>query len=507
VNAALLGMVMLLAAGASGPSMERVALKVAGRVVNVIPADVNGDRQQDVLVFWRQGLPPEACSRVSVFLAKAGRISTKPVQVLRLPKECVAFDVGDVGSDGRTDVLWLSGDGVWAHEARPDGQLGEKPRRVIEAMTLATFPHEDHIPRLSLLAKFDGGRRKGILVPTVPIGPLALYEYDSKKGWFLRQVLRVPARANLHTSAEDFRSARDYGATFQLTFPRWEIADQNGDGRDDLLFFSQDTVAVFRARADGSFPKLPDLHQGFGLISPEERTKRGLLVRESSGDVNGDGKVDLFFNKTVGGISNMKCEARIYLTDPSGDFSAKPVFSNKREGWGLSARLRDVNGDGKADLLRPHVEMGLSTLIKTMLAGKLDVDFEVYLAKDGRLPSRPDFTVQSGLGINFKSAQELHGPGPLFQQDFNGDGLGDLVLGSAGDGSGENPDLLTIRPGTSSGKYADQPIYSLEYPGTRFVVPFKIREQDRPGLLIWFSLVERLRGDVWVLHNAGNRKQ
>jgi hypothetical protein len=498
---AWLAWMSVLFSGPAGP-MDLVALKVAGRVVTVVPADVNGDEQQDVLVFWRQGLPPKARSRVSVFLSKNGRVNPKPIQVLLLPAETVAFDVGDVGSDKRADVLWLSRDGIWAHEGKPDGRLAQKPRQVIEVMTVAAFPHEDHIPRMPLLTDLGRGR-KGLLIPTVPIGPLTLYEYSRKKGWFLRQVMRVPARANLHTSAEDFRSARDYGVLFQLTFPRFEVADQNGDELKDFLFFSQDSVAVFHGREDLSFPPEPDLYRSFGLIEPRERTKRGLFVRGGAGDVNGDGKVDLFFNKTVGGISNMKCEMRIYLADSEGRYSRTPVFSSKREGWGLSARLLDVNGDGRADLLRPHVEMGITTLIKAMLASKLDVDFEVYLSRASGLPKRPDFAVHSALGINFKSAQELHGTSPIFSEDFNGDTILDLVMGDAGEGSGDNPDLLMIRAGRRGKEYSEDPVFSLEFPGTRFVVPFRIRAQDLPGLLIYFSMVEKLRGDVWVLHNIG----
>ena len=497
------GLLIALILAAGGP-MERVVLKLPGRVTAVVPADVDGNGEMDLLVFWSQGFPPASISRVSVFRAVDGKVSPRPVQVRSLPKQTVAFDVGDVDADRRADVLLLCADGVWALRGNQDGTLSNKRSKVVAVMTVAAFPHEDRIPRITLMEDLDNQGRRGLLVPTVPIGPLALYEFDEKKGWFLRKVLRVPARMNVHTSAEDFRSARDFGAIFQITFPRWSVSDQNGDGLQDLLFFSQDSVAVFRARKDGSFPSDPDLYRGFGLLNPNERVKRGVMVRGEAGDVNGDGRADLFFKKTVGGISNMKTEARLYLALDDGDYPQKPSYSVDRKGHGASARLLDVDGDGRSDLVWPHVEMGLANLIRMMLAGKLNLTYEVYLSRDGKLSEAPSLEIPSALGINFKSAQELSGPYPVFGEDFDGDGTRDLVLGRAGGGSGDEPDRLEILPGTRAGKFADDPTWHIDLPGTRFVVPLRIRPGDKPGLLIYFSLVEKRRGDVWVLHNVGN---
>lgn len=496
------GLLIALILASTGP-MELVVLKLPGRVTAVVPADVDGNGEKDLLVFWNQGFPPTTRSRVSVFRSVDGKVSSRPVQVRSLPKQTVAFDVGDVDADRRADVLLLCADGVWALGGNKDGTLSKKRRKVVAVMTVAAFPHEDRIPRIALLADLDSRGRRGLLVPTVPIGPLALYEFDEKKGWFLRKVLRVPARMNVHTSAEDFRSARDFGAIFQITFPRWSVSDQNGDGLLDLLFFSQDSVAVFRVRPDGSFPSDPDLYRGFGLLDPDERVKRGVMVRGEAGDVNGDGRADLFFKKTTGGISNMRTEARLYLALADGDYPEKPGYSVDREGHGASARLLDVDGDGRSDMVWPHVEMGLVNLIRMMLAGKLSLTYEVYLSKDGKLSEAPSLEIPSALGINFRSAQELSGPYPVFGEDFNGDGTRDLVLGRAGGGSGDEPDRLEVYPGTRPGEFADDPAWHIDLPGTRFVIPLRIRPNDRPGLLIYFSLVEKRRGDVWVLHNVG----
>ncbi len=150
--------------------------------------------------------------------------------------------------------------------------------------------------------------------------------------------------------------------------------------------------------------------------------------------------------------------------------------------------------------------MGMSALIGMMLAGKLEVDFEVYLSKNGSFEDRADFSLPSKLRINFSSNQELTGPFPNFAADFNADGIGDLIIGKAGGGSGDKPDRLEIRPGLGHGKYSDTPIWQTDLNGTRYIVPFSVQPQKPPGLLIYFSNIEDRHGDIWVLHNTGRWK-
>jgi hypothetical protein len=488
----------LLAAASAAPALNLTELRMPGRVIWAAPADVDGDGASDLLVFWREGFPPQSRGRVSVYRTEAGRVSTQPAQVLLLPPSTVACDVGDINEDGRADVLLLRADGVWVLTADAAGRYGTEPTPLVNAMTVAAFPNEDHVPPAPLLIELAPGRQ-GLVVPTIPIGPLALYEADASRSWHLRQVLRVPARANLFTAAEDQRFTRDYGAMFQLVYPRWVAADQNADGRRDLFFTTEDVVAIFRAREDGGFPATPDLVRNFALLKPEERVRAGVLARAEIGDVNGDGRADLMLYKTSGGISNMQSEIRLYLATPANDYPTAPDFSLQRSGYGASATLTDVDGDGRADLVRPQVEMGLTNLIGMMLAGKLEVTFEVYLSREGKLRPDPDLRIPSSLGINFRSNQELTGPYPIFRQDFTGDGIGDLVIGRARAGAGRDPDRLEIRPGEGGGKFAADPVWQINLPGTRYVSIFRARAADRAGLLVYFSQVEEREGDVWVL--------
>jgi hypothetical protein len=318
-------------------------------------------------------------------------------------------------------------------------------------------------------------------------------------------MLRVPARGSLHTSAEDFRSARDYDAVFQWIVPRLEVLDQNGDGRRDLLFFQRDSVAVFHARPQGDFAETPDLSQGFGLLSDEERLRGGFQIRGGAGDFNGDGRADLVFNKSSGGIASMTNELRMYLAGPKGRYPSKPDLAISSDGYGAFARTVDVDGDGKTDLVRPHVQMGILAMSQVLLTGRLDVEFQIHLARAGQPGPRPDFQLSSSFGVDFKSNQDLSGLYPIFGQDFDGDGRPDLVIGRAAGGSGADPDRIEIRRGRPGGGFEDDALWSLALHGTRAVTVYRAVPDGLAGLLIWFPSVREREADVWVLRNAVRR--
>jgi hypothetical protein len=482
--------------------MERVTLKVPGRVVSAVSADVGGDGQRDVLVIWRQGAPPNSRGRVSVYRARGGRVEPKPAQVLDLPKRTVAFDVGDATGDGRADLLLLMGDGVWCLPGLEGDRLAAEPVRLVEVMTLAALPHEDRVPPMRLLVPLGPGGRPGLLIPTVPIGPMSLYLADKKGRYRLAAMLRIPFRTNLYTEAEDMRSSRDFSALFQMILPRFDVLDSNADGLPDLIFFHQDAVAVFRARKGGRFEERADLRQSFGLLTDRERVRRGTHIRGSAADFNADGRADLMFNKSSGGIADTRSQVRVYLARADGDFATGPDLTITSDGYGAFSQTVDVDGDGRDDLVRPYVEMGIMAMSRVLLTGKIPVDFHLHLTPQGRVQERSTAVLSVSFAVDFKANQDLSGLYPIFGTDFTGDGQPDVVLGLAGEGSGQNPDRIELRPGQGKGRFADA-VWGISLPATQFVVPFRPTADGRPGLLVAFPTVRDREGDVWVFYNTG----
>jgi hypothetical protein len=142
--------------------------------------------------------------------------------------------------------------------------------------------------------------------------------------------------------------------------------------------------------------------------------RRGFGLGFCLSDVSGDGRDDLMI------LRNLADGAQVYdlyLQDTNGSFKPDPdlVYTNATD-WHTLAGWRDINRDGKLDLVKCTASDEPS-FIPGLPSGKVLV--AVYLAgKDGRIPDQPDCVFR-------KSDWSTFVPMP----DLDNDGFPDLVLG------------------------------------------------------------------------------
>lgn len=136
----------------------------------------------------------------------------------------------------------------------------------------------------------------------------------------------------------------------------------------------------------------------------------GAGVHALAGDVDGDGRTDLIFNR----LSGTDNQTYVGLSNGDGTFRFTPVVTHPEaapEGWGnYSVSVGDVNGDGKADLIWNY----LGTDNKTYLGiGNGDGTFG--------FPSVRIDTVKSGWTNHQMLVGDVQGP------SGSADGLTDLM--------------------------------------------------------------------------------
>jgi RHS repeat-associated protein len=191
--------------------------------------------------------------------------------------------------------------------------------------------------------------------------------------------------------------------------------DFNNDGALDLAtsnggngFHSGSTVSVLLGNGDGSF-------------AAEQRIETGLVpLSVTSGDFNGDGKLDLVTaNAGDGFVPGTGVSVLTGLGD--GTFSAPASFLAGSQP--TSVVIGDFNGDGLVDLA-------------TANAGSLDVS--VLLSHGNGTFAEP---------LNFSAGTS---PGALTAADFNGDGTLDLAIPNSG------IDVVTVLIGKGDGTMTAQ---------------------------------------------------
>lgn len=215
--------------------------------------------------------------------------------------------------------------------------------------------------------------------------------------------------------------------------------DVNNDGVPDLVSLTFDPgnqIAVNIAKGDGTFSPTVFYSLPNGAFSI------------TSGDFNGDGKVDLMVS--VG--TTTSSELVLLAGNGNGTFQAAKIVATLPSGVETDAGLAtaDFNGDGRLDVIMEGY---------TYKGGRLATDTYYILEGNGSggfTSPRAIYTVNSPSGENLSVGQATVG-------DFNGDGKADLALISFSETSvgSDMRSTLHVFYGDGAGNFTDTTPYTL----------------------------------------------
>jgi hypothetical protein len=295
-----------------------------------------------------------------------------------------------------------------------------------------------------------------------------------------------------------------FNASYSLTPPRGitelVVADVNGDGKSDAVV----------ARGVGPAPIGVFLGTATGLSTIVDVTG-GTTRRLAAGDMNGDGKVDLLAHDGTGAVSLLagngdgsfqaprlataRAVSRMALADLDGDMKQdligvarggspeRGLFVLINDGSGVfrdagslgtgtapsAARLNDVNGDGRTDVIAASYDTGQVSVQlgdgaggfaapKSFAVGKGPSAIEIAdVSDDGKLDllvtnyDGASVSVLLGKGDgSFEAARNFgtgNGPSGVAAGDTNADGKLDLIV------SNYESDSVSVLLGTGGGGF------------------------------------------------------
>jgi hypothetical protein len=485
----------LLSGSSWGDLFASYNLRVKGDVITVVSAESRSPRQQDLIVFSRTGTFPHEARWASVFWQQeGGRFHPHPDLVWEIDPEATVIDVGGLGAESaRTSMVYLTGSEVRAYHLA--GRIQPTPTTLLKIPTLTVFPEPADLPRLPLIRDWKGTGQPWLGIPQ--FGQLMLYPITQAGLQGPGEPVKLNQPTLLFGADGEHRLIRDYTLQLIYRLPQLFVRDFNGDGRADLLAAWQDHLAVYLQDLAGRFPLDPTRTFHFSLRTEQERSLRLVHISPLVEDVDGDGRADLILTKMTGRLTDRRLVTSVYL-NRDGNLPSQPDVRVEHDGFASTLLAKDVNGDGKRDLLFPLVKIGVRNLIRNLLTDRADVSLQVHLYRNqGIYASAPDWMRSFGYEIDMSDGIVLQGVWPNVEGDFDGDGNADLlVVGN---------DEVAVYLATPGLLFARDPVARIPVQTSSHVIVRDLTDNRRADIVMWYREPSTWQGVIKVLINATTR--
>lgn len=426
-----------LAALAGGPAparppeeleFTRFDVDVGGKVTEVVVHDLDGDGRQDLLVVrGREALV--------FFQPPDGAWRRQPNQRFRFHPRAVLFDVGDLDGDGAAEVVLLDGGGLSAYRQRTIGGAGRRlfglrPIPLAQCPTFLSQPIRDEVRRKELLRDLDGD---GDLDAVLPLADgFALLANDGQGALAAPVELAAPPNAAVVLGRD--RLTSQLFASYW--FPNPNVAQWDAEGAPELVLAREGRLSIYRAAAPGALPTTP----AGGVTIPGQRLPTRdaedmfaldftmpLVIR----DIDGDGRADVSSTHVGEGTT------RIYRNGAAPAAAlAEPALTLRAKGITLFAYYADIDGDGRLDLILPRMdEVSIWTILKALIARSVPVEVLIFRQRpDGGFPPEPDAVSELDVPLQLRSTERGLRVGSSVvasvEGDYDADGRRDALVRS-----------------------------------------------------------------------------
>jgi hypothetical protein len=345
-----------------------------------------------------------------------------------------------------TQVLDLSGPVVAYDLVRDPDRSGERIALLMADRILLltpfspvatqTIPLDPAVPlpaptrdfaRLRFIDAWEGGSTPSALVPTLQGGRIV--HLDGSRG----PALSLPLLADYSMQGPG-PPPQDEFVVAAVSWPGLARADDDGDGRLDLFALSRFSVWIFRL-GPGGLPSTPTRRLALRAFTPaEELRHRATSLRVIVRDLDGDGRADLLVHRTSGTLLRSHSVTTVYRNHGDGIRLEDPPWLLLDDSDALSsADVMDLAGDGRMELVSSRIAFGIVQVARALAVRRVEIELRVFpLGGTGGTPPKPSWTGAVSLPLDFgegRVATLL----PTAEGDWNGDGRKDLLYGLARD--------------------------------------------------------------------------
>lgn len=416
-------------------SIQSFTLK--DRTLAVIAADLNNEGPDEIIVIKKTGEYPDEQRWISIFSADAHlNYTITPDQEWQIDRTAAMFEVGDVAPSPGKEIFFLTPGSIRYYAQKENGSYSVESRLLFNSPNAAVSPASGSLPRIKLLSDWQKNGEKTMLVPQ--FGALSFFSRTYPGKWTIAGPISTVPQTFLYSDQEDDGIIRSYSLRLDYRLPKIFTQDFNGDGRTDLLLTQQESVYVYPQTSDGRFSEQPSLTLTMPGRPGGKDADWNLSMLAIPADLNGDGFSDMVvrIGRAADGFLERRTDVLIFLNkgDPARPYKDTPNQTITIFGITPGIYLKDVNKDGRKDLIFSNIVLGFWNTVKNLISKQVDVYTSVYVfRKDNRFPVKPDFHTEEEYRLDLTRGIQFNGIWPSVESDFDADGYPDLLIARDGE--------------------------------------------------------------------------
>ncbi|MBN2102845.1 VCBS repeat-containing protein [bacterium] len=389
-------------------------------VQEVFPVDLDHDNDLDFIVLHRdtEDLQYSSMRFISIFFQNRGIYQSTADIRYRVGDRDILVDWGDMDGDGLMEFYIIRPDGIvsWSPQ-RPDSLIP-----VLLSPSIFSGADADRLVHWPFLWDIDADSTSEIILNQKQ--GLHVYAKDSLNHYRLSAILQVNF---------EHRLIREESLILQTCLPQMLLKEMNHDNRPDIVFFSDDRLAVFYTQTRPGMiytqPILPDYIFRFSMKDSHLSMLEALAPADMSielDDLNRDGCSDIVFSRaSKAGFTKTLSQVQLYYCT-EGKFQPLPDHVLMAENFYGDHVIADFNSDGRKDIALLQFPIGLVGAAKFLITRRIKYGFDIYLQKpDGHFKDEPDHRIRFSRHSNIS-----HVLRPEYSEftDWDGNGRLDLLV-------------------------------------------------------------------------------